>query len=65
MPYDLTQREIQVVRLAVAGYTDMQLANEMFVSVLTVGAHLKNIAAKVGVETREEVVERARNEGWA
>lgn len=62
MPYDLTDRELQVVRLAAAGYTDRQLGDELFVSVLTVAKHLRNIAAKMGVATREELVERARQD---
>ncbi len=63
MPYDLTTRELQLVRLAAAGHTDGQIGDALIISVLTVAAHLSNIAAKMGVATRDEVVARAKEEG--
>jgi DNA-binding NarL/FixJ family response regulator len=63
MPYDLTVREIEVLRLLVSGATDQAAANALFVSVLTVRAHTAHIAAKMGVATREEVIARAKEEG--
>ena len=63
--YGLSEREMQVLSLCVAGYTKMQVANELFVSVLTVGAHLAHIAAKMGVATAEEAIQRATDEGLA
>ena len=63
MPYDLTPREMEVVRLVVMGLHNQEIANALFVSVLTVAAHLQHIMAKVGAETREDLVERLRWEG--
>ena len=62
-PYDLTVRELEVLRLLVSGANDMAIANALFVSVLTVKAHTAHIAAKLGVETREEVIAKAGAEG--
>ena len=63
MPYDLTARELEVLRLLVSGASDHAAANALFVSVLTVQAHTAHIAAKMGVETRDEVIARAKDEG--
>jgi DNA-binding NarL/FixJ family response regulator len=63
MPYDLTTRELEVLRLLVSGAHDNAIANALFVSVLTVKSHTAHIAAKMGVGTREEVIARAKAEG--
>jgi ATP/maltotriose-dependent transcriptional regulator MalT len=63
VPYDLTVRELEVLRLLASDATDHAAANALFVSVLTVKAHTAHIAAKMGVATRDEVVARAKEEG--
>jgi LuxR family maltose regulon positive regulatory protein len=56
-------RELEVLRLLASGANDQRIANTLFVSVLTVKAHTAHIAAKMGVETREEVIAKAQAEG--
>jgi two-component system NarL family response regulator len=63
MAYGLTERELLVLRLAKVGRSDAQIGNDLIVSSLTVGAHLRNIAAKLGVGTREQAIEKALREG--
>jgi DNA-binding CsgD family transcriptional regulator len=63
MRYGLTDREVQVLRLAMLGTSDNECGRVLFVSPLTVAKHLENIAAKMGVESREEVIARAKEEG--
>ena len=63
MPYDLTPRELEVLRAVGRSENDSAAASLLFVSVLTVEKHLTNITAKMGVETREETLEQARREG--
>ena len=63
MSYGLTPREIEVASLVLAGQTDHQVANTLVISAMTVAAHLARIMAKVGVETREELISRLSNEG--
>ena len=48
----LTPRQIEVLRLVVLGRTDRQIAQELVVSEKTVGRHLENIFARLGVSSR-------------
>jgi len=51
-PDDLTEREVEVLRLVAEGYTDAQLADRLVISIRTVQAHLRSIYSKLGVTTR-------------
>jgi ATP/maltotriose-dependent transcriptional regulator MalT len=58
----LTERELQVARLAVDGKTNPQIAAELFLSKKTVETHLRNIYRKLNVSSRvtlARAVERA------
>lgn len=48
----LTSREIEILRLVLAGYTNKAIAAEIYVSEKTVEFHLDNIYTKIGVRTR-------------
>ena len=50
----LTPREIQVLTLVGHGYTNGQIADRLFISRKTAGAHVSNILAKLGVSRRAE-----------
>jgi NarL family two-component system response regulator LiaR len=54
--YRLTERELSVLRLIAGGYTNQQIANQLFISPSTVKFHLANILTKMGVETRSESI---------
>ena len=49
---DLTSRELKILQLVLAGYTNKAIAAEVFISEKTVEFHLGNIYAKIGVRTR-------------
>ena len=49
---DLTSRELEVIQLVLAGYTNKAIAAEIFISEKTVEFHLENIYTKIGVRTR-------------
>jgi DNA-binding NarL/FixJ family response regulator len=49
---DLTARELEILQLVLAGYTNKTIAAEMFISEKTVEFHLDNIYTKIGVRTR-------------
>lgn len=54
---DLTEREEQVSRLAVAGLTNQQIASELVLSIRTVESHLHRVMRKAGVTRRTELAE--------
>jgi DNA-binding NarL/FixJ family response regulator len=64
---ELSERELEVARLVVDRMTNKQIAAELFVSLKTVEAHMRNLFRKLDVSSRVEVaraVERAeRNQG--
>ncbi|HEX5506120.1 MAG TPA: helix-turn-helix transcriptional regulator, partial [Thermomicrobiales bacterium] len=51
-PAGLTAREVEVLRLVARGLTDAQVAERLFLSPHTIGAHLRAIYGKLGVTTR-------------
>ena len=51
-PGGLTDREVEVLRLIARGYTNRLVGDELFISSKTVGRHVENIYAKIGVSTR-------------
>jgi DNA-binding CsgD family transcriptional regulator len=52
----LTQREIEVLKLLAAGRSTPEMAELMFISPRTVGTHVANLLAKLGVDSRAEAV---------
>jgi HD-GYP domain-containing protein (c-di-GMP phosphodiesterase class II) len=51
-PAGLTEREVEVLRLVARGNTNKQIGQKLFISPKTVGRHVENIYAKIGVSTR-------------
>jgi len=60
----LTERETEVLRLATRGLSNQDIANELYLSLRTVQAHLGHIFNKLQVSSRTEAVVRALKEGW-
>jgi DNA-binding NarL/FixJ family response regulator len=52
LPRGLTARQAEVLRLVAAGQTDRQIAEALVLSEATVGRHLTNVYAKLGVSSR-------------
>lgn len=48
----LTPRELEVLQLIVAGYSNKTIAAKIYISEKTVEFHLDNIYTKIGVRTR-------------
>ncbi len=49
---DLTPRELEILRLILAGYTNKAIAAQIYISEKTVEFHLDNLYTKIGVRTR-------------
>jgi DNA-binding NarL/FixJ family response regulator len=49
---DLTARELEIIQLVLAGYTNKAIAAEIYISEKTVEFHLDHIYSKLGVRTR-------------
>lgn len=60
----LSERELEVLRLATRGLSNQDIANELSLSLRTVQAHLGHIFNKLQVSSRTEAVVRALKEGW-
>jgi DNA-binding CsgD family transcriptional regulator len=52
----LTTRENEVMRLLIQGKTYKAIADELYLSVNTVGTHARNIYAKAGIANRTELM---------
>jgi DNA-binding NarL/FixJ family response regulator len=60
----LTDRELEVLRLAAQGYTNKAIGAQLSISDRTVQGHLAKIYAKLNAESRTEAVMRAVTLGW-
>jgi LuxR family maltose regulon positive regulatory protein len=56
----LSERELEVLRLLVAGKSNRDIADELVIAVGTVKKHLSNIFGKLGAQNRTECAARAR-----
>jgi DNA-binding CsgD family transcriptional regulator/tetratricopeptide (TPR) repeat protein len=54
VPFGLTAREIEVLRLVTIGLNNPQIAAELFISPKTASVHVSNILGKLGVASRTE-----------
>ena len=58
----LTSRELDILRLMVAGLSNPEIARKLFVSRSTVKFHVSNILVKLGAASRTEAVSMAIHE---
>lgn len=60
----LSEREMEVLKLAAKGTSNKGIAEQLFLSPRTVQAHLGNIFTKLGVASRTEAVLYGLRKGW-
>jgi NarL family two-component system response regulator LiaR len=60
----LSERELEVLKLAAKGMSNKEIAAQLALSVRTVQSHLGHIFDKLGVSSRTEAVLHALKAGW-
>jgi len=63
LPEPLSARELEVLRLLNTHLSSTEIAEQLFISVNTARFHIKNIYGKLGVHSRSEAIQRARELG--
>lgn len=59
----LTPREIEVLKLIAQGFTNRQIAKQLYISVRTVEAHRANLTEKLGLSSPIQIVRYAMEHG--
>jgi len=62
-PDDLTEREVEILRLIALGHTNAEIAAQLFLSVRTVESHRAHIQHKIRLTSRAELVRYALEHG--
>lgn len=60
---DLTERERDVLRLIAKGYTNQQIAAELYIGIKTVKSHVSNVLSKLHLEDRTQAAIFALKKG--
>jgi two-component system, NarL family, response regulator NreC len=62
-PDDLSERELEVLRLIALGYTNAEIADQLYLSVRTVETHRAHIQQKLRLSARSDLVRYALSRG--
>jgi DNA-binding NarL/FixJ family response regulator len=62
-PYDLTEREIEVLRLVADGLMDKEIGEALFISTRTVQTHVSHVLGKLDVPSRSAATNLALTQG--
>jgi DNA-binding NarL/FixJ family response regulator len=60
--FELTQREVQILRLLAQGLTNREIADSLFISLNTVRNHVQRVITKLGAHSKLEAVATAVRE---
>jgi two-component system response regulator NreC len=63
-PDDLTEREVEVLRLIALGHTNSEIAGQLYLSVRTIESHRAHIQQKIRRTSRAELVHYALQHGF-
>jgi DNA-binding CsgD family transcriptional regulator len=58
LKYDFTHREMEIIRLIRAGYSNQEIADKLFIATTTVSRHLQNIYSKADVKSRLNLIRK-------
>ncbi len=59
VPFDLTEREVEVLRTMALGLKNKEIAQKLFISEKTVKTHINRLFHKLGVDTRPKAIFKA------
>ena len=62
-PDELTERELEVLKLIALGYTNAEIGEQLFLSVRTVESHRAHIQRKLRLQSRADLVRYALDRG--
>ncbi|PKO12684.1 MAG: hypothetical protein CVU39_22940 [Chloroflexi bacterium HGW-Chloroflexi-10] len=57
----LTERELEILVLIARGYSNQQIADELYIALFTVKKHISNILGKLGASNRTQAIAKARS----
>ena len=60
----LSEREKEILRYTIKGYSPKQVAETLFISIFTVRKHIANIYEKLDVNTSAQVLSLAHQNKW-
>jgi NarL family two-component system response regulator LiaR len=60
----LSEREMEVLKIAAKGVSNRDIASELFISERTVQAHMRSVFNKLGVGSRSEAILYGLKKGW-
>jgi LuxR family maltose regulon positive regulatory protein len=60
----LSERELEVLRLIQAGFSNEEIAEQLVIAVSTVKTHVNNLYGKFGVHSRTQAIAAARELGF-
>jgi len=61
--YQVTQREVEIIRKIAKGFTTREIGEQLFVSEFTINAHRRNICRKLDIYTPVGLVNFAKEHG--
>lgn len=62
-PDNLSEREVEVLRMVALGYTNIEISQKLCLSVRTVESHRAHVQRKIGTTTRADLVAYAHGHG--
>lgn len=57
---NLTNREFQILKLIVLGYSNADIADQLFLSLSTIKTHVSNLYVKMNVKNRFQAITKAK-----